>query len=86
MDREWDGRERRRSEIKLDKLEDEFIELEGDLKTHIVQCDERWKTNFARLESIDGSLRRVENRLLAGVSTLIVFLAGLVVALIKGSV
>lgn len=55
--------------------------LEIELRTHEVQCDERWKTTFHRLETIEGSLERFENRMLAMGGILIMFLAGLVVTL-----
>jgi len=55
--------------------------LELELRTHEVQCDERWKTTFHRLETIEGFLQRMENRMLAMGGVLIMFLAGLVVTL-----
>ena len=56
-------------------------ELEIETKTHIVQCEERWKTNFNRLDDIDASLRKIEARTIAVGGGLIVFLAGLIVTL-----
>ena len=55
--------------------------LEIELRTHEVQCDERWKTTFHRLETIEGFLQRMETRMLAMGGVLIMFLAGLVVTL-----
>ncbi len=57
-------------------------ELELETKTHIVQCEERWKTNFNRLDDIDESLRKIEARTIAVGGGLIVFLAGLIVTLL----
>ena len=55
--------------------------LEIELRTHEVQCDERWKTTFHRLEGIESIIERMENRMLAMGGILIMFLAGLVVTL-----
>ena len=60
-------------------------ELEIETKTHIVQCEERWKTNFNRLDDIDASLRKIEARTIAVGGGLIVFLAGLIVTLVLGN-
>ena len=59
-------------------------ELELETKTHIVQCEERWKTNFNRLDDIDASLRKIEARTIAVGGGLIVFLAGLIVTILTG--
>ena len=55
--------------------------LEIELRTHEVQCDERWKTTFHRLETIESIIERMESRMLAMGGILIMFLAGLVVTL-----
>ena len=57
-------------------------ELEIKTETHIVQCEERWKTNFNRLDDIDFALRRIEARTMAVGGGLILFLAGLIVTLL----
>ena len=57
-------------------------ELEIETKTHIVQCEERWKTNFNRLDDIDETLRKIEARTMAVGGGLILFLAGLIVTLV----
>lgn len=57
-------------------------ELEIETKTHIVQCEERWKTNFNRLDDIEAALRKIEARTIAVGGGLIVFLAGLIVTLL----
>lgn len=74
--------ERRQSDEKFHHLDMELNELEGDLKTHVVQCEERWKTNFARLNQIEISLKRIEGRIIAGAGGLILFLAGLIVTIL----
>lgn len=76
--------ERRQSDEKFHHIDMELSELEGDLKTHVVQCEERWKTNFDRLNKIEISLKRIESRIIAGAGGLIVFLAGLIVTIVTG--
>jgi hypothetical protein len=52
-----------------------------------VQCEERWKTTFARLEGIDITLQRMDSRMLSMGGTIILFLAGVIVTLLNmGSV
>lgn len=55
--------------------------LEMELRTHEVQCDERWRTTFHRLDNMDNTLKRMESRMLGIGGVLIMFLAGLVVTL-----
>ena len=55
--------------------------LERETSNHIVQCEERWKTNFARLASIEESLGRIEGRTIAYGGSAILFLATLVVTI-----
>ena len=56
-------------------------ELAHGLNTHEVMCEERWKTTFTRLETIEKGLQRIDSRLLSMGGIIIVFLAGLVVTL-----
>ena len=60
----------------------EAIELE--LRTHEVQCDERWRTTFKRLEDIEGTLLRMETRTMTLGGTVILFLATLVITIVTG--
>lgn len=55
--------------------------LELELRTHEVQCEERWKTTFHRLESLEGTIERMEGRMMGIAGVLIMFLAGIVVTL-----
>ena len=57
-------------------------QLEKELITHEVQCEERWKTCFQRLEDLETSLNRVESRMMSMGGTVILFLAGVLVTLI----
>jgi len=55
--------------------------LELELRTHEVQCEERWKTTFVRLENIENTLGRMEGRFVALGGTIIMFLAGVILTL-----
>lgn len=63
-------------------VDDRVREMEISLVTHEVQCEERWKTNFARLEGLERQLSRIESTIKAGGATTILFLAGIVISLI----
>ena len=52
--------------------------LESRMAAHEVQCEERWKTTFNRLDDIDSHLERIESRVMAASGTVILFLLGLV--------
>lgn len=61
---------------------DRISELEKTQYAHEVQCEERWKTCFQRLEDVEVSLNRIESRMLAIGGTVILFLAGVIVTLL----
>jgi hypothetical protein len=44
-------------------LESRIQVIETELKTHEVQCEERWKTTFARLDDCSETLDRIESRI-----------------------
>jgi hypothetical protein len=56
--------------------------LETEVAIHEVQCEERWKTNFQRLENIDAQLARIESRMVTLGGTVILFLAGVIITLV----
>jgi len=56
--------------------------LETELKTHEVQCEERWKTAFSRLGDIENVVERIESRIVLGGGATILFLVGLIVTLL----
>ena len=58
--------------------------LESDLKAHEVQCEERWKTNFQRLDDIDEAITRIETRIVHVGGGVILFLAGLLATVAMG--
>lgn len=61
---------------------EKITDLEKGLYAHEVQCEERWKTCFQRLEDLETSLNRVESRMVSMGGTVILFLAGVLVTLI----
>jgi hypothetical protein len=61
---------------------DEVERVRSELRLHEIQCEERWKTNFQRLESIEEQLLRFENRMMAMSGALILFLGGVIVTLV----
>jgi len=65
-------------------MSDKLQDLEVQFKVHETQCEERWKTNFNRLDDIDASLLKIEARTIAVGGGLIVFLAGLIVTILTG--
>jgi hypothetical protein len=56
--------------------------LEVKTETHIVQCEERWKSNFNRLDNIDQNLQRIETRTITLGGAIILFLAGCIVTVL----
>ena len=60
----------------------EISKVEMDLARHEVQCEERWKTCFQRLEDVETSLTRIETRMISIGGTMILFLAGVIVTLL----
>ena len=63
-------------------IEDRVVAIEKEMSTHEMQCEERWKTTFNRLEEIEETLSRMESRLLVGAGSMILFLAGVIVSLL----
>jgi hypothetical protein len=63
-------------------IDDRVRKMELELVSHEVQCEERWKTNFARLVEIERQLSRMESTIRAGGATTILFLAGIVISLL----
>jgi len=57
-------------------------DLEKDFAAHEVQCEERWKTCFQRLEDVERGLMRIESRMMGIGGTVILFLAGVLVTLV----
>ena len=69
----------------INKNKENIAELDKRMSSHEAMCEERWKTNFNRLDDIDFALRRIEARTMAVGGGLILFLAGLIVTLLTGN-
>jgi hypothetical protein len=63
-------------------LESRIQVIETELKTHEVQCEERWKTTFARLDDCSETLDRIESRIVLGGGAVIIFLLTLVMTIL----
>ena len=64
----------------MNDLEKQVNHIESELQVHAVQCEERWKTIFARIESVEETLERMEGRIMVASGTIIIFLLGLIAA------
>lgn len=62
----------------MDQTSDKVAGLEKGLHAHEVQCEERWKTTFHRLDSIEDTLARIEGRIIRSAGGIILFLAGII--------
>jgi hypothetical protein len=52
------------------------------MSTHEVQCDERWKTCFSRLDSIDNNIGRLETIAIGACGTIIVGAMGVIISIL----
>ncbi len=59
-------------------------ELNTRFAKHEAQCEERWKTIFARLEVMEKKMDKLQNMLLTATGTVIIFLAGIILTLLNG--
>ncbi len=64
----------------MNELEKQVNHIESELQVHAVQCEERWKTIFTRIESVEETLERMEGRIMVASGTIIIFLLGLIAA------
>ena len=64
----------------MNELEKQVNHIESELQVHAIQCEERWKTIFARIESVEETLERMEGRIIGASGIIIMFLLGLIVA------
>ena len=63
-------------------MDERVRNLESELKAHEVQCEERWKTTFNRLQDIEDGVKKLENRIITASGSIIVFLAGVIITLL----
>ena len=64
----------------MNELEKQVNHIESELQVHAIQCEERWKTIFARIEEVETTLQRMEGRIIGASGVIIMFLLGLIVA------
>ena len=69
---------------RVDTLDTRVRDIEIEMAQHDAQCEERWKTTFNRLMDIEETIKRMENRLVMGAGSMILFLAGVIVTLLMG--
>jgi hypothetical protein len=62
--------------------DEELRSLQIQFHGHETQCEERWKTVFARLDDIDERIDRLLHIVLGGGATTIFFLLGLITTLL----
>jgi hypothetical protein len=67
---------------RVDNLDMRVRDIEIEMAQHDAQCEERWKTTFNRLMDIEDGIKRMENRLVMGAGSMILFLAGVIVTLL----
>jgi hypothetical protein len=67
---------------RVDNLDMRVRDIEIEMAQHDAQCEERWKTTFNRLMDIEEGIKRMENRLIMGAGSMIIFLAGVIVTLL----
>ena len=60
----------------------DYNDIHSRLTAHEATCEERWKTNFHRLEDLEANLDRLQFMLLGATGTVIVFLAGIILTLL----
>ena len=64
----------------MNELEKQVNHIESELQIHATQCEERWKTIFERMGSVEDTLARMETRIITASGIIIMFLLGLIAA------
>ena len=63
------------------KDHEDIMELDKRMSKHEVMCDERWRTCFTRLDSLDSGIGRLESIAIAACGTIIVGGASVVISI-----
>ena len=58
-------------------------ELTTRFSAHEAQCEERWKTVFARLEVMEKKMDKLHSLSLTATGTVILFLGGIIITLLN---
>ena len=64
------------------KNSEDITELDKRMSTHEVQCDERWKTCFSRLDNLDNNIGRLETIAIGACGTIIVGSVGVIISVV----
>ena len=64
------------------KNSEDITELDKRMSTHEVQCDERWKTCFSRLDNLDNNIGRLETIAIGACGTIIVGSVGVIITIL----
>lgn len=64
------------------KNSEDITELDKRMSTHEVQCDERWKTCFSRLDNLDNNISRLETIAIGACGTIIVGSVGVIISVV----
>ena len=64
------------------KVEERIFEAISRIERHEAMCEERSKTIFNRLDSIDGSLTALNRMVLTAAGTVILSMGGVIVSLL----
>ena len=64
------------------KDHEDIMELDKRMSTHEVQCDERWKTCFSRLDNLDNNIGRLETIAIGACGTIIVGSVGVIISVV----
>ena len=63
-------------------MSEDAKQVKMDLEKHEAICAERWKTAFNTFDDIESSIKRIEQILIGGAGSIILFMAGLIVTLV----
>ncbi len=59
-------------------------DLNSRFSAHEAQCEERWKTIFIRLESMEKKMDKLQSVMFTATGTVIMFLGGIILTLLNG--
>ena len=59
-------------------------DLNSRFSAHEAQCEERWKTVFARLGTMETKMDKLHSLSLTATGTVILFLGGIIITLLNG--
>ena len=69
---------------KIEKNQEDIIELDKRMSSHETMCEERWKTCFQRLENLDNGIGRIESILIGFAGGALVATIGVIMTILWG--